>query len=122
MRRPHSITAGLAALLLATACAGTAQKAPGHGPVTGKPPRQALVNGAAIGKPRAGRSATASGGQQPGSHFLPARRCSSPRTAAEAADPLPCTPMLLVPVVLHSRHGQRRIIYIRKPCLCGAGG
>jgi hypothetical protein len=122
MRRPHVITAGFAGLLLATGCGAAAQQAARHDPATGQHSRPAPVQDAVIGKPQSGRGLPGPGGQQQGNGSLPASRCSSQRSVAEANGPLPCAPMLLVPLVLHPRHGQPRIIYIRKPCLCASGG
>ena len=129
MRRLQIITTGFAFLTLVTACAGPPQQAPRHGPATGRPQRHAPVQGGVTGTYRAARG-TSSGGQpssdaQPRSNGLPPawRSCSGRPSAAEASDPLPCTPMLLVPIVVrHPRHGQPRIIYVRKPCFCASGG
>ena len=65
-----------------------------------------------------------SGGKPRGIGPLPARlTCSWHASGAEPSDPLPCTPMLLVPIVVrHPRRGQPRMIYVRKPCLCASGG
>jgi len=42
---------------------------------------------------------------------------------AAGNDPLPCTPLLLVPVIAaHPRPGHPRIVYIRRQCWCAAGG
>jgi hypothetical protein len=124
MRRLQVIIPGFAILMLVTACAGTAQRAPRHDPATARPQQRALVQDAATGKHQSGRGTPSFGGQQPANRLaVPAWRCSSPPSGAEASDPLPCAPMLLVPVfVVHPRHGQPRIIYVRKPCWCASGG
>jgi len=124
MRRLQVITTSLAVLMLVTACAGTAQRAPRHDPAPGRSQRHAEVQGAVTGKQQSRSSVPSADGQRPGSNGgVPASRfCSSRASTTEASDPLPCVPMLLVPVfVRHPRHGQPRIIYVRKPCLCGAG-
>jgi hypothetical protein len=124
MRRLNVIITGSLVLTLMTACASAPQHAPRHDPATGRAQRHALVQGAIAGKYRAGRHFAISGVQRQGSGLLPPRfSCSWQPSAAEASDPLPCTPMLLVPMVVrHPRHGQPRTIYVRKPCFCGSGG
>jgi hypothetical protein len=124
MRRLQVITTGFATLMLVTACAGPAQQAPRHDPATARAQRHAQVQGAVAGKDRTGRGLPTSGRQQLGNGLLPDwRSCSRQPSALEASDPLPCTPMLLVPIVVrHPRRGQPRVIYVRKPCLCASGG
>jgi len=124
MRRFNVMITGCAVLALVTGCAGAPQQAPRHDPATGRAQRHAPAQGAVAGKYRTGRGVPSSGGQRPFNGPRPARlSCSSHPYAAEASDPLPCTPMLLVPVVVrHPRPGQPRIIYVRKPCLCTSGG
>lgn len=124
MRRLQVITTGFATLILVTACAGPAQQALRHDPATGQPQRHASVQAGVAGRYRTGRGMLSSGGQQVVNGRMPAWRvCGGHPSVAEANDPLPCTPMLLVPVaVRHPRHGQPRIIYVRKPCLCASGG
>src|SRR5215469_5553796 len=120
MRRLNAILTGCSVLTLVTACAGAPQQASHHGPATGRAPRHALVQGAVAGKYRTGRGVPSSGPVARDNGTLPPRfSCSWHSFAAEAGDPLPCTPMLLVPIVVrHPRRGQPRIIYVRKPCLC----
>jgi hypothetical protein len=124
MRRFNVIITGFFVVTLATACAGASQQAPHHGPATSRPGRHAPVQGAVAGTYRTGRGTPASGGQPRGIGQLPPWvSCSWHPSAAEASDPLPCTPMLLVPIVVrHPRHGQPRVIYVRKPCFCASGG
>jgi len=123
MRRFHVIITGCSVLTLVTACAGAPQQAPRHDPATGRAQRHASVQGAVAGKYRTGRQMPSSGRQLRDIGPLPARlSCTGHPFATEAGDPLPCTPMLLVPVVVpHPRRGQPRIIYVRKPCLCASG-
>ena len=123
MRRLHVIITGCSVLTLVTACAGAPQQAPRHDPTTGGAQRHSLVQSAVAGKYRAGRGVPSSGRQLRYNGPLPARlACTGHPFATEAGDPLPCTPMLLVPVVVrHPRNGQPRIIYVRKPCLCASG-
>jgi hypothetical protein len=123
MRRHNVIITGCSVLTLVTACGGAPQLASRHDPATGLPKRHALVKSAAAGKHRTGRGITGALGGAPGNGEMPARRsCSGPHSAAEASDPLPCAPVLLVPIIVgHQRNGQPRIIYVRKPCLCASG-
>ena len=124
MRRLNVIITGFFVLMLATACAGAPQLAPHHAPATPRQGRHAPAQGAVAVKSRTGRDEPTPGGQLPGSGVPPAwRSCIGQRSVAEASDPLPCPPMLLVPVVVrHPRHGQPRIAYVRKPCFCASGG
>lgn len=124
MRGLHVIITGVCTLTLVTACAGTPKQALRHDPATARAQQHASVQGAVAGKYRTGRGMPSSGGQPPGIGPRPPwLSCSWHPSAAEASDPLPCTPMLLVPIVVrHPRHGQPRIIYVRKPCLCASGG
>jgi hypothetical protein len=122
MRRLQVITSGFAVLMFVTACAGTAEQAPHHDPAPSRSQRHAEMQGAVTGK-RQSASSVPSPGRRPGNWGVPASRfCSSPARTTEARDPLPCVPMLLVPVIVRDpRPGQPRIIYVRKPCFCGAG-
>jgi hypothetical protein len=124
MRRLQVITTGFATLMLVTACAAPAQQALRHDPATGRPQRHSRVQGAVAGKYRTGRGMLSSDGQQLGNGRMQTWQvCSGQHSAAEASDPLPCVPMLLVPIIVrHPRHGQPRVIYVRKPCLCASGG
>jgi len=124
MRRLNVIITGFFVLMLATACAGAPQLAPHHAPATPRQGRHAPAQGALAGKYRAGRGAPTSGRQPRGDGVRPPwQSCSWGQSAAEASDPLPCTPILLVPIVVrHPRHGQPRIAYVRKPCFCASGG
>ncbi len=124
MRRFNVIITGFFVLTSMTACAGAPQQAQRHNPATPQPGRHAQARGAVAGKYRTGRGMPSSGGQPRDTGLLPAwRSCSGQHSAAEANGPLPCAPMLLVPIVVrHPRHGQPRIIYVRKPCLCASGG
>ena len=123
MRRLNVIITGCSVLTLVTACAGAPQLTSRHDPVTGQPKRHALAQDAAAGKHQTGPGMPRSDGRPPGDPVLPAwRPCMSQHSGAEANGPLPCAPMLLVPIaVRHPRHGQPRIIYVRKPCLCASG-
>lgn len=114
---------GFVVLTLVAACAGVPQQAPRHDPATGRPQRNALAQGAVAGKARTGRGMPRTEGRPGGNQVLPAwRSCMSQYSGAEANGPLPCAPMLLVPIVVrHPRHGQPGIVYVRKPCLCASG-
>src|SRR5215469_12254727 len=102
MRRFNVIITGCSVLTLLTACASASQPAPRHDPATVRTQRHAAVQGA-VARTRTygtGRGMPSPGGQ-PRSYRLPPawRSCSHP-PVAEASDPLPCAPMLLVPIVL----------------------
>jgi hypothetical protein len=124
MRRLNVIITGCSVLTLVTACAGGPQLASRHDPVTGQPKRHALVQSAVAGRDRTGRGMPRTDGRPEGNLVLPAgRSCIGQYSGAEANGPLPCAPMLLVPIVVrHPRHGQPGIVYVRKPCLCASGG
>jgi hypothetical protein len=123
MRRLNVIITGFFVLTLVTACAGAPQQAPRHDPATPPPGRHAPAQGAVAGKYRTGRGTPTSGGQPLGGLPPAWQSCSGQHFVAEASDPLPCAPMLLVPIVVrHPRHGQPRVIYVRKPCFCASGG
>lgn len=124
MRRFSAVIIGCSVLTLGTACAGAPRQASHHDPATGRAQRHSLVQGAVAGKNRTGLHMPSSGGQPRGNWPLPVRlSCTGHPPVAEASDPLPCTPMLLVPIVVrHPRDGQPRIVYVRKPCFCASGG
>jgi hypothetical protein len=106
MRRLQVITTGFGVSALVAACAASPGQAPRRDLASGPPRQHAVAQGAVTGKHRLGGGVPSSGGQQPGMASPGRALCARPPSAEAGNGPLPCTPLLLVPVIAaHPRLG-----------------